>query len=95
MLTNVIGGFPYESIWLTSGAASDDICARDGIDVAEDISFVVGDIMACDYAVAMCPTVSSQIEACYSCRPIEWWSSSSRCCSRRSHGGRGGGSDGG
>ena len=53
MLTNVIGGFPYGSIWLPSGAASHDICARGGFDVAEEFSFAVGAIMACDYAVAM------------------------------------------
>ena len=53
MLTNVIGGSPYESIWLPSGAASHDICACGGIDVAEEFSFAGGAIMARDYAVAM------------------------------------------
>ena len=53
MLPNVIGGFPYESIWIPSGAASHVICARGGIDMAEELSFEVGAIMARDYAVAM------------------------------------------
>ena len=53
MLTNVIGGFTYESIWLPSGAASHDICAHGGIDVAKEFSFTGGATMARDYAVAM------------------------------------------
>ena len=53
MLNNVIGGFPYESIWLSSGAASHDICVHGRIDVAEEFSFTVGSIMARDDAVAM------------------------------------------
>ena len=53
MLNNVIVGFPYESIWLNSDAASHDICARVYIDVVEEFYFTVGAIMACDDAVAM------------------------------------------
>ena len=53
MLTNVIGVFPYESIWLLLGAASHDICAHGGIDVAKEFSFTGGAIMARYYAVAM------------------------------------------
>ena len=53
MPINVIGGFPYESIWFPFGSDSHGICARGGIDVADEFSFAGGDIMACDYAVAM------------------------------------------
>ena len=53
MLTNVIDGFPYDLIWLPSGAASHDICARGGFDVVEEFCFAVGAIMARDYTVAM------------------------------------------
>ena len=53
MLKNVIGGFPYESIWLSLGAASHDICASGCIDVAEEFYFTVGAIMDRDNAVAI------------------------------------------
>ena len=53
MSINVIGGFPYVSIWFPFCAASHYICARGGIDVAEYFSFAGGAIMARDYAVAM------------------------------------------
>ena len=41
------------SIWFPSGAASHDICARGGIDLAKEFYLAVGAIMARDYAVAM------------------------------------------
>ena len=53
MSINVIGGYPYGSIWFPFGATSLDICAHGGIDVAEEFSFAGGAIMARDYAVAM------------------------------------------
>ena len=53
MSINMIGGFPYGSIWLPFGAASHDICACGDIYVAKELSFAGGAIMARDYAVAM------------------------------------------
>ena len=91
----MIGGFPEESIWLSSGAASHDIRAHGCIDMAKEFSLTVGAIMASDYAVAMRPTVAGRIEACRPCRPIEWWMSSARCCGIRINGGRGGSMAGG
>ena len=82
----MIGGFLYGSIWFPFGAASHDICARSGIDVAKEFSFAVVAIMAHGYAVAMCPTLSIWIEASNPCRLVKWLSS--RCCVRRRHNGR-------
>ena len=91
MLNNVIGGFPYDSIWLSSGAASHDIHARGCVNMAEEFFFKVGAIMASDDAVAMQPTVAGRIEVCRPCLPMEWWPLYARCCGRRSNSGRGGG----
>ena len=53
MSINVISCFPYGSIGFPFGAASHGICARDGIDMAEEFSFACGAIMARDYTLAM------------------------------------------
>ena len=57
MSINVIGFLPYGSIGFVFNASSFGICPRGGIDVAEEFSFEVVDIMARGYAVAMCPTI--------------------------------------
>ena len=90
MPINVIGCFPYWSIGFHFDAASPGIYSCGGIDVAKEFYFAVVAIMACGYAVAMCPTVAIWIEACDPCRLVKWWPSSSRYCDRRIHVGRSG-----